>query len=117
MPTAHDTPQLTVYRSGKAKLNDQARRALLGKTAVVLSAPSSIGCRWLMLPVEWTGDGAQVLYEDRGQKRFSAYGLATALFALLPESQNNIRLELLPAPVGFWLAPLAEVPHNTVTEA
>jgi hypothetical protein len=103
MPTAHDTPQLTVYRSGKAKLSDQARRALLGKTAVVLSAPSSIGCRWLMLPVEWTGDGA--------------YGLATALFALLPESQNNIRLELLPAPVGFWLAPLAEVPHNNATAA
>lgn len=37
MPTAHDTPQLTVYRSGSANFSDRARRLLLGKAAVVLA--------------------------------------------------------------------------------
>jgi hypothetical protein len=113
MPTAHDTPQLTVYRNGKAKLSDLARRALLGKQAVLLSAPSTIGCRWLLLPLDCTGDGVLPLYEDRGQKQFSAHGLATALFAVLPEAQKSVRLVLLPAPLGFWLVPSAEVPHTT----
>lgn len=113
MPATHAIPQLTVFRNGKAKLSDQARRALLGKTAVLLSAPNTIGCRWLLLPVDSTGTGMLMLYEDRGQKHFSAHSLATALFAVLPESQKSMRLALLPAPLGFWLAPLAEVPHTT----
>jgi DNA-binding transcriptional regulator PaaX len=113
MPTAHETAQLTVYRNGQAKLSDKARRALLGKTAVVLSAPSSIGGRWLLLPVDWTGEGALTLYDDRGQKRFGAHSLATSVFAMLPAAQKNVRLLLEPAPLGFWLLPSGEVPHKT----
>jgi hypothetical protein len=117
MPATHETPQLTVFRNGRAKLSDQARRALLGKTAVLLSAPSAIGCRWLLLGVEWTGGGASLLYEDRGQKRFTAYALATALFAALPTEQKSIQLALEPAPAGFWLVPAAEGPHKCAQAA
>jgi hypothetical protein len=113
MPTALDTPQLTVFRNGQAKLSDKARRALLGKTAVLLSAPSTIGGRWLLLPVDWTGEGALTLYDDRGQKRFGAHALATSVFAMLPSTQKNARLLLEPAPLGFWLLPSGEVPHKS----
>jgi len=113
MPTLLDTPQLTVYRNGHAKLSDLARRALLGKQAVILCAPSTIGSRWLLLPVEAAAAGAQALYEDRGQRRFGAYPLATSLFALLPGGQKNVRLSLEPAPLGFWLVPSGEVPHKS----
>ena len=113
MPTAHDTPQLIVYRNGQAKFSDKARRALLGKTAVVLSAPNTIGGRWLLLPVDLIGEGALTLYDDRGQKRFRAYALAMSIFALLPKSQKNAHLLLEPAPLGFWLLPSGEVPHKS----
>jgi DNA-binding transcriptional regulator PaaX len=115
MPTTHDTPLLTVFRNGQAKLSDKARRALLGKTAVVLSAPSTIGGRWLLLPVDWIGEGALTLYDDRGQKRFGAHSLATSVFAMLPAAQKNVRLLLAPAPLGFWLLPSGEVPHKSAT--
>lgn len=117
MPLTHDTPQLTIYRNGQAKLSDKARRALLGKMAVILSAPATIGSRWLLLPVEWTGDGAQTIYDDRGHKRFGAYPLAASLFAVLPSTQKSIRLALEPAPLGFWLVPSGEVPHKSETVA
>lgn len=112
MPATHDTPQLTIFRNGQAKFSDKARRAVLGKVAVILSAPATIGSRWLLLPVEWTGDGAQPIYDDRGHKRFGAYPLATALFAALPSTQKSIQFTLEPAPVGFWLVPAGEIPHK-----
>jgi hypothetical protein len=113
MPTTHDTPQLTLYRNGRAKLSDKARRALVGKQAVLLNAPSSIGGRWLLLPVDGTSEGAQVLYEDRGHKSFGAYPLAVSIFALLPSTQRSAHLVLEPAPLGFWLVPSGEVPHKS----
>jgi len=105
MPTTHDTPQLTLYRNGQARLSDRARRALLGKAAVILNSPSTIGGRWLLLPVEVAVEGAQPLYDDRGHKRFGATSLAIATFALLPTAQKHVHLTLEPAPLGFWLVP------------
>lgn len=113
MPLIHDTPQLTVFRTGQIKLSDLARRALLNKPAVVLAAPSSIGSRWLLLPVDSIAEGALVLYDDRGQKRFRAFALAAALFALLPADQKHAHLLLEPAPLGFWLVPSADVPYKS----
>lgn len=109
MPTFLDTPQLTLYRNGQARLSDLARRALLGKAAVILNAPSAIGGRWLLLPVEVVVEGAQALYDDRGHKRFGASALATAVFSMLPASQKNAHLVLEPAPLGFWLVPSGQV--------
>jgi hypothetical protein len=117
MPATHETPQLTVFRNGHAKLSDLARRALLGKQAVILCAPSTIGTRWLLMPVDAPVEGAQTLYEDRGQRRFGAYPLAASLFALLPGGQKNVRLALEPAPLGFWLVPSGEVPHKSAPPA
>lgn len=105
MPTTHTTPQLTLFRNGQAKLSDLARRALLGKPAVLLAAPSAIGSRWLLVPVDSAAAGAQTLHDDRGQKRFGAYALAASVFALLPAEQKNARLVLEQAPLGFWLVP------------
>lgn len=105
MPATHDTAQLTLYRNGQARLSDRARRALLGHAAIILNAPSAIGGRWLLLPVEAAQAGAQPLYDDRGQKKFGAAALATAVFALLPAGQKNVHLELEPAPLGYWLVP------------
>lgn len=113
MPTTHDTPQLTVFRTGQIKLSDLARRALVGKPAVVLAAPSSIGGRWLLMPVDTVAEGALVLYDDRGQKRFRAFALAASLFALLPAAQKHAHLLLEPAPLGFWLLPSADVPYKS----
>lgn len=117
MPLTHDSPQLTIYRNGQAKLSDKARRIMLGKLAIILSAPSTIGSRWLLLPVDWTGEGAQTIYDDRGHKRFGAYPLAASLFAMLPSTQKSIRLALERAPLGFWLVPSGEVPQKTETVA
>jgi hypothetical protein len=105
MPATHDTPQLTLFRNGQARLSDLARRALLGKAAVILNAPSAVGGRWLLLPIEDVAQGAQPLYDDRGHKRFGAMALAVAVFALFPSSQKNVHLTLEPAPLGFWLVP------------
>lgn len=117
MPATHDAPQLTVYRNGHARLNDKARRTLLGVQAVLISAPSSIGGRWQLLPLTQAEDGAATLYDDRGQRRFSAYALATAIFALLPTSQKTIRLALEPGAVGYRLAPSGEVHDKTARGA
>ena len=105
MPATHDTPQLTVFRNGQARLSDLARRALLGHAAVLLHAPSAVGGRWLLLPVASPAEGAQTLYDDRGHKRFGAMPLAVAVFALLPATEKNVHLTLEPAPLGFWLVP------------
>ncbi|MDO7888155.1 hypothetical protein [Hymenobacter cheonanensis] len=117
MPATLDTATLTVYPTGLANLNDAARRLLLGKAAVLLSAPTSPGSRWLLLPVAETGEGALTLYDDRGQRRLRAFTLATALFAALPAGQKRLRLALQLAPVGYWLAPLAEVQHKSAPAA
>jgi hypothetical protein len=117
MPTTHETPQLTVYRNGLAKLNDQARRALLGVPAVLVSAPSTIGGRWQLLPLAEAEEGAATLYEDRGQRRFSAYALATAVFALLPTAQKTVRLALEQGAVGYRLAPSGELPDKSARAA
>jgi hypothetical protein len=117
MPTIDETPQLTVYRNGHAKLNDRARRTLLGVQAVLISAPSTIGGRWQLLPLTEAEDGAATLYEDRGQRRFSAYALATALFALLPAAQKTVRLALEPGTAGYRLAPSGEVPDKSARAA
>lgn len=105
MPLTHETPQLTLYRNGQARLSDRARRALLGTPAVILSAPTAVGGRWLLLPVGEVVAGAQPLYDDRGHKRFGATALAIATFALLPATQKHAHLALEPAPLGFWLVP------------
>lgn len=117
MPLTHETPQLTVYRNGQAKLSDKARRVMLGKQAVVLSAPTTIGSRWLLFPVDCATAGALTLYEDRGQRRFGAYALAASLFALLPTEQKNVHLTLEPGPLGFWLVPAGEVHQKTAPVA
>ena len=117
MPATHHAPTLTVFRTGQVKLSDLARRSLLGKAAIVLAAPTAIGGRWLLLPVEAATEGAAVLYDDRGQKRFRAFALAAAVFALLPASQKHAHLLLEQAgPQGYWLLP-AGVPYKSAPDA
>lgn len=117
MPATHDTPQLTIYRNGSARLNDLARRALLGKAGVLLHAPSAVGGRWLLLPVESAVQGTQSFYDDRGHKRFGAMALAVAVFALLPTDQKNVHLLLEPAPLGYWLIPPSGPTHQKLAVA
>jgi hypothetical protein len=117
MPVTHDAPTLTVFRTGQVKLSDLARRSLRGHQAVVLAAPTAIGSRWLLLPVEQPTEGAVVLYDDRGQKRFRAFALAAAVFAMLPASQKHAHLLLAEAgPLGYWLLP-AGVPYKSAPDA
>jgi hypothetical protein len=99
MPTTHDSPQLTIYRDGLVSLNGDAIRALGEASAVMLTAPSSPGAHWLLLPVSATHPAALRLYcaaRDTRQ-RFRAYSLAVAAFALLPEGQKTLTLSMLPA--------------------
>ncbi|MGI4884263.1 MAG: hypothetical protein ACRYFR_04820 [Janthinobacterium lividum] len=97
MPVIDTTPQLTLYRNGIANLNCEAAQHLAKAVAVSLAAPASPGSRWLLLPHYAAEAGALSLYADRGGQRFRAYGLATALFAALPDSQKKLQLELRPA--------------------
>ena len=104
MPIIDETPKLTVYRDGLVNLNGEASRALAKAVAVTLSAPASPGGRWLLVPVPSDHPGALPIYtpsRGRGQ-RFRAYALATAAFALLPDSQKKLNLELLTSSANMF---------------
>ena len=105
MPLIDETPKLTLYRDGLANLNGAAGRALGRAVGVNLAAPGAPGGRWQLLPVDYEQPGMLTLYtSDRGAQRFRAYALATAVFALLPESQKKFSMTLNPtAGNRFWL--------------
>jgi hypothetical protein len=96
MPTA---PALTLYRDGLVSLNGDAIRALGKSSAVVLTAPSSPGAHWLLLPIVASQPGALRIYraERDARQRFRSYALAAAAFALLPEGQKTLTLSMVPA--------------------
>jgi hypothetical protein len=93
------TPALTLYRDGLVSFNGEAARAIGKSTAVVLTAPSAPGAHWLMLPVADEQPGALRIYTPKrdARRRFRAYALASAAFALLPAGQKTLTLAMVPA--------------------
>ncbi|GAA4362182.1 hypothetical protein GCM10023185_29870 [Hymenobacter saemangeumensis] len=102
-PQLNVHPLLTVYRDGLCNLNGDAARALARAKAVTLAAPTAPGSRWLLLPLAEEQPGSLALYSpDRGGQRFRAYALAAAVFALLPDTQKKLCLEMAPLPGGIF---------------
>lgn len=92
-------PALTLYRDGLVSLNGDAIRALGKSSAVLLTAPSSPGAQWMMLPVAVEQPGSLRIYraERDARQRFRAYALAAAAFAFLPAGQKMLTLSMEPA--------------------
>ena len=107
MPTAQENPLLTVYRTGNVNLNHEATRVLTKAcNSFRLLPPTQLEPRWFLLPATegLTGDVKLHGRTDRWNLRFRATGLAIALFAALPESQDSLSLLVEPvATAGFRL--------------
>lgn len=104
MPVIDNAPHLTLYRSGLVNLNGEATRCLQKAKTLLLLPPTRTEPRWLLLAAAEGVTGELTLHgrSDRGNMRFRAPGLALALFAALPATQDSLRMLCEPVAETGW---------------
>ncbi len=111
MPRVHNTPMITVYRSGIINLNGEASKLMCRHHLQVDLLPPVNGRQGWQLDRR-AGSPCNLLRGGRGSSfRFSAPYRAAELFRNIPQNLSSVCFCLAPATEGLELYALTQIEH------